>query len=343
MQEKPDAADIASGQEISLFDVLNFLTKYKKKILGVAVIAGLLAAVVAMRMPDVYTARLKIFPQALTPPQGQLIQSLLESGSFADILVRRFNLTQAYEVENINEARDQFMHVSTVKPDRDAVLTIEVDDVDPKRALALVNAYPEELDKLIVSMDLNEATRQRKKIELRLQDMQGQLDIINKNVDATGRKLPVDTINEEEMVNIASLRAQLDFISDLEAKTTNVMANLDRLREQLDRLFQPAVRTNKHIRDADRNYLEQFSQAKYLEVSIGLLKKRQAQLRLDEQMNKTRVLDLATLPEKKSKPKRLLIVVSTMLAAIFLTGLLMLLKEWFAIIRKQERRIVSTL
>lgn len=337
MHEMPEATDTANEREISLFDVLNFLNKYKKTILGVTLVAGLLAAVVAMRMPNIYTARLKIIL-----PQGQLIQSALESESFAEILAGRLNLTQVYGIENLNGARDRLMGLTRIKSNKDGTITIEVDDVDPKLALALVDAYPEELDKFIASMGLSDTVKQRKKIDLRIQDLQGQLDIVNKKLDATGKRLSVDTIGEEEMVNVASLRAQLDFITDTDANVTNVISNLDRLREQLDRLFQPeSIRGMGKISGADRNYLEQFSQAKYLEVSVLLLKRRQAILMLDEQMNKTRVLDPATLPERKSKPKRLSIVVSTMLVAAFLTVLLMLLKEWIATIRKREHQAAS--
>jgi uncharacterized protein involved in exopolysaccharide biosynthesis len=340
MHEKPDATDTENGQEISVLDVLNFLNKYKKAILGVALIAGILAAAIAMQMPNVYTAKLKLIP----PAQGQLIQPALESESFAEILARRFNLTQVYGVKNIIEARNQLMEYARFKLNKDTTITVEVDDADPQRAAALVNAYPEELDKFIVSRGLSDALRRQEKIKVRIQDLQAQLDIINKKLGATEKRLPVNAliVEKEKRANIATLRAQLDLILEGDASITKAMPSLDRLREQIDRLFQPtSMVAEKTIGSAERDYLEQFSQAQYLEVSAELLKRRLAQFALDEQMNKTRVLDLASVPESKSKPKRLLIVGSAMLAAAFLTILLLLLREWMVNIRTQERQAAS--
>lgn len=335
MYEKMDATNTANEQEISLLDVLNFLTKYKKMILGVALIAGLLAAVIAMRMPDVYTAKIKIIP----PAQVQLIQLVLESTSFADSLAQRVNSTQP--TGGINGTRDQLKVLARIKAGKEGVFEVEVDDVDPKRAQALANAYPEELDKLIASMGLSDTTKQRKKIEMRIQDLQEQLDIEIRKLDEIDKKLSVNTnaldVEKGKRTNIAQLKAQLDFILEGDAISPKIMPSLDRLREQLDRQSQvvPAD-TIRKINSADQSYLEQFSQVKYMEASIEMLKNRQAQLKFDEQVNKTRVLDLATLPERQSKPRRLLIVGLTMLAAVFLTILLMLLKEWFVAIHKQE-------
>lgn len=332
MHEKPDATAIENEQEISLLDVLNFLGRYKKTILGVAFIAGTLAAVVAMRMPNVYTARIKIIP----PAQVQLIQSVLESERF------KANLAQQYNSNgDRNETRGQSTMVARIKAGKEGVMEVEVDDVDPKRAAALANAYSEELDRFIVSMGLTDAARQRNKIELRIQNLQGRLDIENKKLKEAEKKLPVNmlTAEKEKRGNIAQLRAQLDFILEVDAVNPKIMPSLDRLREQLDHQSQStSVEIIRTISRVDQDYLEEFEQAKYLEASVELLQNREALLKLDEQINKTRVLDQATVPERKSKPRRLLIVGTTMLAAAFLTILLMLLKEWFVSVRKQEHQ-----
>jgi uncharacterized protein involved in exopolysaccharide biosynthesis len=332
MQEKADAVD---GQEISLLDVLNFLIKYKKTILGAALIAGLLAVVVVMRMPDIYTASLKIIP----PAQVQMIQSVLESERFKSNLVQQYNSNG-----DRNEARGQLTMVARIKAGKDGVIEVEVDDIDPKRAAALANAYPGELDKFIESIGLSDAAKQKKKIELRIQMLQKRLNDANKKLGATGQGLSVGAlVNEKQKAaSIAMLRAQLDVMMEGEASVNRAMPSLDKLRDQLERLFRAGSgRVNGHISDNDQEYLDQFGEVQYLEVSIESLKNRQSLLKLDEQLNNTRVLDLATVPERKSKPRRLLIVGLTMLAAGFLTILLMLLKEWFAFIRKQEHQTAS--
>lgn len=342
MHEMPEAIDTTNEQEISLSDVLTFLNKYKKMILGVALVAGLLAAVVAMRMPDVYTAKLKLIP----PPQAQLVQAALESESFAGILARRFELAQVYGVENINDARDRLMSLAHAKSGKDGTIGIEVDDVDPKRAAAIANAYPEELDKFIASRGLSDSIRQQQRTEFRIQELQERLAHTKKKLDESGEKRFVNGLiqEKEKKENIATLRAQLDFILEGDASITKAMPSLDRLREQLDRLFQPVTTERKKpIGIPEQDYLEQFSQAKYLEASVELLKGRLALLKIDEQMAHTRVLDSASVPERKSKPKRLSIVISAMLAAAFITVLMLALKEWIATTRKQVNQVTPAL
>ncbi len=332
MQEKADAVD---GQEISLLDVLNFLNKYKKTISSVALIAGLLATVVVMRMPDIYTASLKIIP----PAQVQMIQSVLESERFKANLAQQYN-----SAGGRNETRGQLTMVARIKAGKDGVIEVEVDDIDPRRAAALANAYPGELDRFIESIGLSDTARQKKKIELRIQMLQQRLNDANKKLGVRGQILSVGAlVNEKQKAaNIATLRAQLDVMMEGEASVNRAMPSLDKLRDQLERLFRAGSnRVNGHISDNDQEYLDQFGEVQYLEVSIESLKNRQSLLKLDEQLNNTRVLDLATVPERKSKPRRLLIVGLTMLAAGFLTILLMLLKEWFAFIRKQEHQAAS--
>lgn len=339
MQEKTDTTD---AHEIGLLDVFNFLAKHKKVILGVALIAGLLTSVVTMLMPNIYTANLKIIP----PPQTQLVQSALESEGFRGILIQRFNLTQAYKVKSINDARCQLKGLTRIKPDKDGTILVEVDDVEPERATALANAYPEELDKFIISHELNDAIKQRKKIELRIKILQEQLASANKELDAAGKTAHINALaaEKEKDANIASLRAQLDFILDSDSSNMKIIPSLDRLREQLERLLQANPnKPVKNISSADQHYLEHFSQVKYLESSIDSLKRRHTLLMLDEQMNNTRILDPATVPQGKSKPKRLQIVASAMLGAVFLAILLLLLKEWIATIRKQARQAAPEL
>lgn len=337
MHGKPDVTAAANEQEISILDALNFLTKYKKMILGVVLIAGLLAVVVAMLMTDVYTAKIKIIPPVLSSTQTQLITAALESKSFAEMLKQRLNPAQTDGVGDVIGVR--------IIPNKDTTITVEVDDTDPKRAAALANAYPEELDRFIESMGLSDTAKQKKKIESRIQGLQQRLNDANKKLDVAEKSLPAGAllVNEKQKAaNISTLRAQLDVMMEGDAGVNRAMPSLDKLRDQLERLFRASpAKVDGYISDKDQDYLDQFGEVQYLEVSIGSLKNRQALLKLDEQMNATRVLDPALVPKKKSKPKRLLIVGSTMLAAAFLTILLMLLKEWFANIRKQESQAAS--
>lgn len=152
MQQKPNTIDDLGGaQEIGLGDVINFFATYKVKILGSTLVVGFLA-IITMRMPDIYTAKLKLIPLPI-----KLAQATLMSESFADALVQRFDLTKACQAKDPIEARNQVMLRNRVNPEKENILQIEVDDVDPKRAAAIANVYPEKLDKLISSLGVASA------------------------------------------------------------------------------------------------------------------------------------------------------------------------------------------
>lgn len=323
----------ATEYEINLLDVLHFFAKSKKIILSATFIAMLLASFVTTLIPDTYTAKLKIIPH----PQTQLVQLALDSESFTDNLVRRFNLIQAYGAESIHSARCKLKENTRIKLGKDGIIEIEVDDIDPERAAALVNAYPEELDKFITSHDLSDVAKQQRKVELRIKKLQEQLDSINKKLNGADKTISTRKLSaeKEKSTNIALLKAQLDFILDSDSSNIKITPSLDRLREQLEAIYKYPSKPVNEINSDDQHYLEYFGQAKYLESSIDLLKKRQALLTIDEQISNTQVLEMASIPQEKSKPKRLQIVVSTMLCTVILAILLLLLKEWIATIRKQ--------
>lgn len=337
MSQKPEVTVTESVQEISLLDVLHFLTKHKKTLLTTTISAGIVAALMAMWMPNTYTAKLRILP-----PQGNLIQTVVTSGNFADDFVRHRDLTHAYQTDSIDAASLRLLQHVNVK-DKESVFTIEVDDTDPGRAQKIANYFPEELDKFAASMGLSKEAVELKKAELRIQSLQKELEGVNKELAATEKNRPANLQAAQKTVltNLASLKAELDFVLETDANVTKLAPNLDRTREQLTALLR--IPPNSHVNLADEHYLELFNNARYLEARITRLQKQHSLLSIDMQINNTRVLESAALPTKASKPKRLLIVVSSVLATALLTILLLLLKEWIASFRKQESQVASML
>src|SRR5467141_425621 len=175
MPDRPDVAnpkDISSTtdeDEISLLDLLIVLAKHKRLVLGVPFIAAVLAAIISLLMPNAYTGTTRILPpqqsasaaSALLNQLGgalggfgglaggalgvrnpnDLYVGMLKSRTVADNLIARFDLGKAYNEDHLSDVRRRLENESKITSGRDGIITIEVDDKDPKRAAELANAY----------------------------------------------------------------------------------------------------------------------------------------------------------------------------------------------------------
>lgn len=340
MSQKTEVTITESAQEISLLDVIHFFVQHKITILSSTIIAGVVAVVVVLIMPNWYAATIKIIPPNNLIQQGNFIQTVLMSERFAENLAKRFDLAQAYQVESVDEASLKLIQHVNIK-ELDGALSIELEDTDPKRAQEVVNAYPEELNKFIVTMGLTKESVESKKLELRIQPLQKELDETNKELAAAVKDRPalLQIPQKTIVAKLAALKAELDFVIETDASVTKLVPNLDRTRDQLMTLLRPGQRIETNL--ANERYLELFSNAKYCEARIAMLQKKLLLLSVDAQANNTRVFQSASLPDKKSKPKRLLIVISVMLATALLTILWLLLRKWIGALELHPHIVTS--
>jgi uncharacterized protein involved in exopolysaccharide biosynthesis len=154
-----------SEAAVSPIDLLVALAQQKRILLGVPLVAGLISLIVVLVLPKWYTATAKIMPPQQSQSNavailgqlgvlaggaaGQLglknpsdvYVTILKSRTVADNLIKRFDLKQVYDEDYLIEARKELARNSSLTAGREGVITIEVDDKDPKRAAELANAY----------------------------------------------------------------------------------------------------------------------------------------------------------------------------------------------------------
>lgn len=269
--------------EINLLDLLIVLAKHKKMIMGVTFVAALLAVGISLLMPNIYTGTAKIMlPQqsqsSASAMLGQLgglaglaggamgiknpsdmYIAMLKSRTLMEKIIKRFDLQQLYEKKTFTDTLTALENNSSfIAGAKDGVITIEVSDLDPKRAADMANAFIEELAKLMQNFALTDASQKRAFFEQQM-------------------KQAKDKLTDAEIF--------LD-------KTPN---------------------TSLQYLDAVRNL-------KYQEAIWEILAKQFESAKLDEAKDfpLIQVLDKATPPEKKSKPKRSLIAILVALIALVL-------------------------
>ena len=279
--------------EINLLDLMIVLAKHKKMIMLVTFAAALLAVGYSLLMPNIYTGTAKILPPqssqsssvnaimlaqlgGLTGAAGAalglkdpnaLYLAMLKSRNIMEKIVRRFDLQTVYEAKTMTDTLNALEKESTISSSKDGVIVVEVDDNDPQRAAALANAYIEELNKLMQTFALTEASQRGQFFE-------------------TQMKPAKDKLTDAEIA--------------------------------LDR----TPNTSLQYMDALRNL-------RYQESIYDILATQFASAKLDEAKDSPliQILDNAIPPEKKSKPKRSLIVILATLAAFFMAIIWAFIKE----------------
>ena len=280
--------------EINLLDLLIVLAKHKKRIIGATFAAALLAVGYALSLPNIYTGSTKILPpqQSQSSASAMLSQlgglagmaggslgiknpndlyiAMLKSRSVMEKIVKRFDLQKVYEQETLTGTLNALEGSMTVASGKDGMITVEVSDKDPQLAANIANAFIEELNKLLQTYSLTDASQKR-------------------------------TFFEQQ------LRQAKDKLTDAELK--------------LDKTPNTSLQ-----------YLDALRNLKYQEALWEILARQFEMAKLDEAKDfpLIQVLDKATPPEKKSKPKRSLIVLLATLVAFFLAVIWAFISEALA-------------
>jgi uncharacterized protein involved in exopolysaccharide biosynthesis len=367
-----------SGEDIDILELLIVLAKRKGLVLGLPVTAAILAAIVSLLIPNVYTSSAQILPPqqsqsaATVAMLGQLgglgnvaagafglknpsdlYVGILRSRSIADDLIERFKLKQVFNVETIDDARLELENITRITSGKDGIILIEVEDSDPARAAELANAYVQELEKKNERLAITEAAQRRLFFEKQLSAQQTALaaaEVELKNTQERTGLIKLDEQGKAIIEAVAQLRAQIavkevqigamsSFTTSRNPERIRIEAELSGLRKQLSKL-----ETNRGARDDNTlvpmgevpelglEYVRKLRDVKYNETLLELLAKQYALARLDESRDVSliQVLDRAVPPERRSKPKRTLIVLVTAFIAGALGLLLAFLQESIA-------------
>jgi tyrosine-protein kinase Etk/Wzc len=353
--QEPIAPANGGEDEISLLDLLVVLAEHWKLLVFGPLAAGLAALGIAFVVTPVYTATARILPPqqqqstaamlaqqlgalaglagaaGIKNPADQYV-ALLKSRSVADRLIERFELLRVYEKELLDDARKALDKRSAIKAGRDGLITIDVDDEDPKRAAAIANAYVTELEALLKRLALTEAQQRRVFFERQLADTRDALARAQQALAAAGvsesvlKAEPraaaegVARLKAAVTAQEVKLAAMRGYLADTSPDFRQALQELAALRAQLARAEEAQAPATG---DAARDYISRYRDFKYQEVLFELMARQYEIARLDEAREGAlvQVVDAAVPPERKSRPKRALIAVVTTLAV----GLLLVL------------------
>jgi len=345
-----------------LIGLLIVLARRKKLILGFTVTAAAVSLVVSLLMPNVYQATTKLLPpqQAQSGAAALLSQlggaaglasglsgmknpsdlyiGMLKSRTVADRLVDKFGLKTVYDVKLSEQARQKLENNTLISTGKDGLITIDVEDQDPKRVAALTNAYVSELERLTTSLAITEAAQRRlffqKELELAKNNLAAAETALKSGLDSDG-VISVDVESRAIVETVERLRAQISakeielnsqraFLTDGNPVQQRTQEQLTSLRNQLSKLENgrnPNFTENGSSTENRSGFknIKLLRDVKYYQMLYELLAKQFEAARLDEAKDPAvvQVLDKALEPERKLKPKRAVIVILSTLFALF--------------------------
>jgi len=355
---------VAEEDEISLLDLPIVLAKHKRIVLGVPFAAAVAAAGISLLLPNVYIGTARIMPpqqsaSAASALLGQLgvfsggltgavaglglrspndlYVGMLKSRTVADDLVARFDLKKVYRQELQSTARAALQGSTTIAAGKDGIITIEVDDRDPKRAAELANAYVEELIKLTKVLAVTEASQRRLFFERQLEQAKDNLNTAEvaarqglqkgglAQVDAQGRSMIEVTARLRAQISSkeVQLGAMRTFATEGNPELQRTQQELESLRRELARVegSSPIVTHGKGeaAGGSGLDNLGRLRDVRYYEFLYELLAKQYELAKIDEAKDSTviQILDKAIPPDRKFKPKRAQITLLSAIAALF--------------------------
>ncbi|MDY0744254.1 Wzz/FepE/Etk N-terminal domain-containing protein [Paucibacter sp. R3-3] len=350
MLASPQASPL---NEFGLDVIVGQLWKHKLKLCFGALLIGAAAFGLSFLLAPQYTARTAFIPpqssggtlnaalSALGPlaglagssgpssVSGETFVSLLKSETIADRLIERFKLKELYKAKFQFETRGILMNRTRITfGKRDGIINLEVDDADPKRAADIANQYVTELKIFSASMNLTDAQRRRAFFEQQMKQTHDRLIAAEQALQTSGfdpgaiRAEPKTAAEEygRTKAQLTTLEVQLQVmrtrLTDTAPEVRQLASTAAVLREQLQAM---ELRTNT---SQNANYLNKYREYKYQEALYEQLSKQYEAARLDESHDNTaiQIIDIAQVPEWKSKPKRAIIgVVATLVAFLLLS------------------------
>ncbi len=346
---EPQVAEPADD-EISLLDLLQVVADNLRLLIIGPLVAGLAALGIAFAIAPTYTATVRFLPpqqqqsaaasmlaslgalgglagaaSGLKNPSDQYL-AFIRSRSVQDALIDRFGLMERYEAKLRDDARLALQGVARASSGKDGLISVEIDDKDPKFAAQLANAHVEELQKLLARLAVTEAQQRRVFFEKQLQQAKDNLTRAEQALKASGVNSSALKASPQAAVEaVARLRAAITaqeikiaslrgYLSENAPDFRQALTELGAMRAQLARAEQQEAPVA-----GGSDYIGRYRDFKYYETLFELFAKQYELARVDESREGAviQVLDAAQPPERKAKPKRPLIAVIATLAAGF--------------------------
>jgi len=273
---------------------------------------------------------------------NDMFVGMFRSRSVEDAMIQKFDLMKQYRVHTMVDARKVFERKSDVDGDaKDKLIHISYKDKDPNRAAEIANSYVEQFRSLSGRLAITEASQRRLFFEQQLELAKNNLanaEEAMKRIEQTTGLIQMDSQARALVDAAASLRAQITarevqiegmrtYQTSENSQMVQAQQELQSLRAQLARLGGSEDSNSSNflvpkgkVPEASIDYVRGLREVKYNETIFDILSKQYEIAKLDEakQGAVIQVVDPAVAPDKRSFPKRGIIVMGATVVGLLL-------------------------
>jgi uncharacterized protein involved in exopolysaccharide biosynthesis len=274
--------------------------------------------------------------------------AMFKSRAVEDAMVQHFGLMQEYHARYLSDASKAFERQATVDGSgKDGLIRISVENGNPQRAADLANGYVDQFRNLSQHLAITEASQRRLFFERELEHAKDSLanaEEALKQTEQTTGVIQLDSQARTLIESAASLRAQITarevqiqgmqtYATAENAQLVQAQRELEGLRAQLVKLGgsedNPAgelIVPKGLVPEASLEYVRKMRDVRYNETVFDILARQFEAAKLDEAKEGAliQVIDPAVPPDRRTSPKRTLIVMEAT-AVGFLFGVFLAL------------------
>jgi tyrosine-protein kinase Etk/Wzc len=352
--------ELQDDDGISILDLLQVIVDNLRLLVMGPLVCGLAALGISFAITPTFTAKTQFLPPqqqqsaaasmlaslgalgglagaatGIKSPADQYI-AFMKSVSFQDALIERFMLIEKYQAKLKADARSALSGSVRIAYGKDGLISVEVDDKDPKFAAELANAHVEELRNLLGRMAVTEAQQRRMFFEKQLQVTKENLSKADLALKSSGINSSVLKSSPSSAVEaVARLKAGIsvqevklgsmrNYLTENSPEFKQAMNELGSLKTQLAK-----AEKEEPASQGASDYVARYREFKYQETMFELFSKQFELAKVDESREGAviQVLDVAEPPERKAKPKKAMIAIIASLASAFALILFVFVKS----------------
>lgn len=292
---------------------------------------------------------------------------ILQSRTASQMIIDQFNIRELYEIDEEKPYEDVIKALKAnvvFNIEDEGNIVVSVTDKSPERAAEIANYYIKVLNELSIELSITESRSNREFIERRFIQAKDDILIIEDSLKKFSKDFNVIALEEQlkASINIAAeMKAQSEIaklerdilkknfgddnplVLQAELKVNEIDKRISSMRYGEEKTMRSSLNLFIPFEKVPETGIMYLRLMRDLEINNKLLEfiypiYEQAKIEEQKDMPVVLVVDQAIPPERKSSPKRMLIVLSAFLVSLFFSIGFAAMKESYINIQTDEER-----
>lgn len=294
---------------------------------------------------------------------SDLYAAIMKSVRVKSVIIEKFDLMKEFKAKTVHDAFGELDRITKISISMEGIISVSVTHKNKYLAADVANSYIEELDKFNNETAMTAGKKYRIFIEKRLKENIDTLTGMEEKLrtfQEKHRTIALTTEIESAIATIAALKSQIILLEVKKGALSSssrfdnpylydISKELRELKKQLQKIEFGGQDTTKNgfgagfavpfseLPEVSLEYARLFRDVKVQEGLYRLLTQQYEQAKIMELKDTptVQILDKASPPEKKSWPKRSLIVIFAMFLSLFASIPLVFLLEYISNVKNK--------